>query len=256
MRIQELVTRADTIDHLVARAAKVASFIESIASHPLLFREFRTGINYETLIAKVENDTPEGPRSPKYVKKGSNGKQAAVLEALNIQNPVFCKMGVSGSTYGFHGDLHIFVPPPGARIVWSPVVVDLGGNDIDGPDKGNYGSIRDPINPNTSTSGGPERQIGAEFASTYKEGWPNGFTKNELICDCPHYYLVNVKSFISKFIGVKNRNIMPDRAPMFKNLDAELFNAKFKTYGDVAWYLTNTVPSYLKWYKEKYPMAK
>lgn len=256
MRIQELVTRADTIDHLVARAAKVASFIEPIADHPLLFREFRTGINYETLIAKVENVNAEGPRSSKWVKKGSNNRQAEILDALGLENPVFCKMGIASSTRGFHGDVHIFVPPPGAKAVWSPVVKDLGGNDIVGPDKDKFGSIKDLKNPNTSISGGHERQVGADFAHTYKQGWPTQFTDHEIIFDCPFYYLLNIESFIKKFIGVKNRNIMPDRAPMFKNLDAELFNAKFKTYGDVAWYLTNTVPSYLKWYKEKYPMAK
>jgi hypothetical protein len=235
--IVEAVSRADDIDHLRKRVQAVVQLLEPIGDHPLVYREFRHNIGAETAVLKVSND-----RAEFTARSGSNAKQPEVLQALGITNPVFCTMQTPYTTQGFFGGANIFVPGANYRVVWSPVVKDLGGNDIVGPDSDRYGY--QDLGGGVSRLGS-DRLVGAEFAKTYQSGWPPGYTDNELIFDCDSYYLLNIKDFLRRFAGKQNRDIVYRR----DRINQEVFNAKFSTYGDIVWYLSNTLPKYLDWYE-------
>jgi hypothetical protein len=245
MRAQEFLaeelTRANDLEHLRNRAKLIVRLIEPIAEHPLVYREFATQMS-DTVLLKVTNTD----RKEYKARSGSNPKQPELLQALGIKNPVFCTMNSPSSTGGFFGGANIFVPGADYSVVWSPVVQDLGGNDIVGPLADQYGHR----NLGGGVTQGPsdERQVGAEFANTYKSGWPSGHTDNELIFDCKTYYLLNIKDFLRRFGGKQNRDIVSGR---YGRIDQEVFKAKFSRYGDIAWYLSNTLPSYLDWYEAK-----
>ena len=146
-------------------------------------------------------------------------------------------------------------PPAGAQAYWSPEIQDLGGQRLKG---GAALGHTDLGGGRSQTSIGVMEPEAEKWASSYVKGWPTQFTDHELIFDCDFYYLLNLKSFISKFVGVKNRDIIQTvkGQSLFTKIDQDLFNAKFKNYGSIAWYLRNTVPSYLDWYQQKYPHAK
>ena len=240
--VVEAVSRADDIDHLRKRVKQVVQLLEPIADHPLVYREFRHNIGAETAVLKVSNTD----RREFSARSGSNPKQPALLQALAIENPVFCTMNTPGATEGFFGGANIFVPGANYRVVWSPVVKDLGGNDVVGPDADRYG--HQDLGNGVSQGPSPDRQVGAEFADTYKSGWPPEYTSNELIFDCKSYYLLNIKDFLRRFAGRQNRDIINPRA-RYADINQEVFNAKFSTYGDIVWYLSNTLPKYLDWYE-------
>ena len=132
--IVEAVSRADDIDHLRKRVHAVVQLLKPIGDHPLVYREFKHNIGAETAVLKVSNDRKEFK-----ARSGSNPKQSALLQALGITNPVFCTMQTPGATQGFFGGANIFVPGADYGIVWSPVVKDLGGNDVVGSDSDRYG---------------------------------------------------------------------------------------------------------------------
>ena len=238
--LSEAISRADDIEHLRNRAKLVVRLIEPIADHPLVYREFGHNMGAETALLKVSNTD----RKEFSARSGSNPKQPQLLQALGIKNPVFCTMTPPYSTGGFFGGANIFVPCADHRVVWSSVVQDLGGNDIVGPDADKYGHRQ--LGGGVTQGPSAERQVGPEFAKTYKEGWPSGHTDNELIFDCPTYYLLNIKDFIRRFAGKQNRDIVSGRNG---RIDREVFAAKFSKYGDIVWYLSNTLPSYLDWYE-------
>ena len=243
MRAQEFLAeelvRANDLEHLRNRAKLIVRLVEPIAEHPLVYREFAHSIGAETALLKVTNTD----RKEFAARSGSNPKQAQVLQALGIKNPVFCTMNPPRSTGGFFGGANIFVPGVDYSVVWSPVVKDLGGNDIVGPNADQYG--HEKIGAGSYRGPSAERQVGVEFVDTYKSGWPSGHTDNELIFDCKTYYLLNIKDFLRRFAGKQNRNIVIGR----DRIDREVFQAKFSSYGDIAWYLSNTLPSYLDWYE-------
>jgi len=242
MRAQEFLAeelvRANDLEHLRNRAKLIVRLVEPIAEHPLVYREFATRMG-DTVLLKVTNTD----RKEFAARSGSNPKQAQVLEALGIKNPVFCTMNTPYSTGGFFGGANIFVPGADYSVVWSPVVQDLGGNDIVGPDADKYG--HEKIGAGSYRGPSAERQVGVEFVDTYKSGWPSGHTDNELIFDCKTYYLLNIKDFLRRFAGTQNRNIVSGRG----RIDQEVFRAKFSRYSDIAWYLSNTLPGYLDWYE-------
>jgi hypothetical protein len=242
MRAQEFLAeelvRANDLEHLRNRAKLIVRLIEPIAEHPLVYREFSHNIGAETALLKVNNTD----RAEFKARSGSNSKQPEVLRALGITNPVFCTMQTPYTTDGFFGGANIFVPGADYRVVWSPVVKDLGGNDIVGPNADQYG--HEDLGGGVSRLGS-DRLVGAEFANTYRSGWPTDRTSNELIFDCKTYYLLNIKDFLRRFAGKQNRDIVYRR----DRINQEVFNAKFSTYGDIAWYLSNTLPGYLDWYE-------
>lgn len=240
--IVELVTRAETTDHLIKRITFAAQLCQQMGDRPLLFREFKTGISRETVLAKVVNvDDKEGARSPKWVKGGvGRGVQLVILEKLGIQNPVFTKMKPPDSTFGFHGDPHIFIPLPNSKSVWSPDVVDLGGQRL---------ASDPPVDPGQPISMDKLAPRADELAATYKQGIPKAFTNNEIIFDCEYYYLLNIQSFLNRFSGKENKNSLTPHS-IWKKIDPAVWSERVKTYADVAKFLSNNGVSYVKWYQD------
>jgi hypothetical protein len=247
MRAYELfeeVSSADTIDNLINWSLSLAKVVEPLSSYPLLFREFTHNIKQNTALIKVIND-----RGEYKARQGENELQPELLQELGIKYPVFCVFHSNG-TQGVLGKSHIVIPL-NYNIFWSPIVEDLGGNRIVGKNKDNYGSISTG---NVSTwDYDKKRMVGKEFASTYKEGWPDNKIKNELILDCKEYYMLNLRQLLTnlKFDPTKYKyteEVLNRRVPEFKG--------QITTYGDVVEYLTEDLPNYLNWYKKNFKYAK
>jgi hypothetical protein len=258
MKVNELITRADTIDHLLSRAEAAAGMCDTIGDHPLVYRHFKTGLAYETLLAKVVNRDESGkPLGRTTVRSGgANESQPAILEALGIEFPVFCIMTPPTSIGGYHGDPHIFIPPAGSKVVWSSKIVDLGGQEIVGDNGEKVHLGKTQLSPTSASYTHNEMLKDLKhWVSTYKQGWPSQPTNHELIFDCETYYLLNLEVFLKKFAGKKNKEMISNDR-LWAKINQELFQVKFKNYASVAWYLRNTVPSFLEWFKKTFPNAE
>jgi hypothetical protein len=241
----ELVTRAETTEHLIKRLNYAADLCDQMGDSPLLVRDFRTGLGKETVLAKVINKTEkEGARHPKHV-KGGVGKegQIAILEKLGIENPVFTKMDLPDNTFAFHGDPHIFIPPPGSSVYWSPKIVDLGGQRLADEDPAKS-DLRGAI------SVGWMAKQADKWAATYQNEMPTEFTKNEIIWDCEYYYLLNVKSFLDRFSGKANKMSMIDSGMGAKKIDPSVWAERVRSYSDVSNFLRTNGVSYVRWYQD------
>lgn len=248
--LSELVTRAETTDHLINRLNFAADLCDAMGDVPLLVREFKTGLRQETVLAKVINKTEkEGHRKPQYV-KGGLGKegQIAILDKLGIDNPVFTKMDLPNDTFGFHGDPHIFIAPPGAQAYWSPNVVDLGGQRVirQGTD----------IEDDEGRTADGARIVGAmaknadKWAATYRNEMPTERTRNEVIWDCEFYYLLNIESFLKRFAGRANKMSLTAGNLGKKRIDPSVWAERVRTYSDIANFLRKEGVSYVQWYKD------
>ena len=240
--LSELVTRAETTDHLINRLNHAADLCDQMGDVPLLVRDFRTGLGKETVLAKVINRTDkEGARHPKYV-KGGVGKdgQTAILEKLGIENPVFTKMDLPDSTFAFHGDPHIFIPPPGSSVYWSPKIEDLGGQRLAG-EKRELGK--------TTVVGWMAKEAD-KWAATYQNEMPQKFTKNEIIWDCDYYYLLNIQSFLHRFSGKANKMSLTSGSVGSKKIDPSVWAERVRSYSDVATFLRKHGVSYVRWYQD------
>lgn len=248
--LSELVTRAETTDHLIKRLNYAADLCEEMGDVPLLVREFKTGLRSETVLAKVINRTDkEGDRSPKYVKGGVGREgQVAILEKLGIRNPVFTKMDLPNETFAFHGDPHIFIPPPGSQAYWSPNVVDLGGQRVIRKDSG----VEDDEG-RTADGGiivGHMAKNADKWASTYRNEMPTEYMRNEIIWDCEFYYLLNIESFLNRFSGKKNKMSLTTGFIGKKKIDPSVWAERVRTYTDIANFLRKEGISYVKWYQD------
>ena len=133
MRASELITeqgvveaenRANTVEHLLNRINVAAKLCDPMGDHPLLFRDFKVKVQGNTVLNKISNDYLRGPYN---VLAGPAGaKQWQLLELLDIKYPVFTKMIRPDSNRGPFGDAHIFIPPSGSQVRWSPRVKDFG----------------------------------------------------------------------------------------------------------------------------------
>lgn len=244
IKIDELVTRATTTDHLINRLNVAARLCDELGDAPLMFREFRTGMNYETVLAKVINRNDTESRTLQHVKGGvgKNG-QIAILTKLGIENPVFTKMSPPDNTFGFHGDPHIFIPPPNTRAMWSPEIQDLGGQRLSGGKE--IGRTLDG-----SLVTGVMAKGADEWVKTYVEGVPEQFTDHEVIFDCEYYYLLNIQSFLHRFSGRDNKFSLTSSAGFYKKIDPEVWSKRVRTYTDVANFLRNNGVSYVQWYQQ------
>ena len=243
--LSELVTRADTTEHLIKRLNYAADLCDQMGDVPLLVRDFKTGLGKETVLAKVINKTEkEGSRRPKHV-KGGVGKdgQTAILEKLGIENPVFTKMDLPDNTFAFHGDPHIFIPPPGSSVYWSPKIVDLGGQRIAGESE-TKSELR------TAISVGWMAKEADKWAATYQNEMPQSHTNNEIIWDCEYYYLLNIKSFLDRFSGKANKMSMIDSGMGAKKIDPSVWAERVRSYSDVANFLRKNGVSYVRWYQD------
>lgn len=252
MKILELVTRAETTDELIRTLNLAADLCDQMGDNPLLFREFVTGIRKETVLATVQNKTDLEDFGPRSV-KGGIGKQGqiAILEKLRIRYPVFTKMTPPGSTFGFHGDPHIFIPPPESRSVWSPEIEDLGGQRLARGQT--IGLSTDPKTGVRTHTVGAMAELADKFAETYLEGLPDQEHRtHEVIFDCEKYYLLNIQLLLSKFAGYKNRlKLIAGPIKNQPNIDPRTWTETFKTYKDVAETLKTQGIGYVKWYQSK-----
>lgn len=241
--LTEDISVTTTIEHLQERLHKVAALLAPIADKPLLYRAFSYKVNYNSLLIKVIDN-----RADYLARSGSNPKQPELLKAIGVKKPVFCTMVTPHGGWSAFGTDNIVIPPSNYRIVWSPVVEDMGGNKIIGPNASKYG--HEEISKNMYKSPSGSRLVGAELADTYVEGWPPSVTKNEVILECEKYYLINLKKFISEFAEKTDQF----QNPRTKAFNQQMFNAKFTNYGDLATYLTTMMPKYLEAISRIYKM--
>ena len=248
--LSELVTRAETTDHLINRLNVAADLCDAMGNVPLLVREFKTGISRETVLAKVINKTEkEGNRRPQYVKGGVGREgQIAILDKLGIDNPVFTKMDLPNETFAFHGDPHIFIAPPGAQAYWSPNVVDLGGQRV--IRKGTNIEDDEGKTDDGATIVGAMAKNSDKWAATYRNEMPTERTRNEIIWDCEYYYLLNIESFLNRFSGRKNKMSLTAGFIGKKKIDPSVWAERVRTYDDVANFLRKEGVSYVKWYQD------
>ena len=66
-----------------------------------------------------------------------------------------------------------------------------------------------------------------------------------------------IKEFLQKYAGKKSKELVnaPQfvrrKGPDYGEIKKDLLQAKFKTYGDLGWYLNNPTMNFLNWWKEK-----
>jgi len=250
-KLEEAVIHAAEIQHIRARANIVAGFCDRMGNYPLIYRAFNA-TTPETPIIKVTNHEN---KNFEYNAKGMFASSLTdIMKKLDIKNPTFCTMITPSELYLFHGQARIFVPTENYKVVWSPVVVDIGGNTVAGEDADKYGMI---ITGNMGHMT-DDRRIPASMASTYREGLPKNFTKNELIFDCDEYYLINIGTFLKKYVGKAAKELVYYRKHKipgmnievnntFPSLKEDLFKTKFRDYKTLAWYIRNPMMNYLDW---------
>jgi hypothetical protein len=219
--VTEALQNANDMDHLIQRVSVVANICTQMGNKPLMYRQV-TGVFPNTLrfIVKV---TPQENR--KYHGNDVNPAQQKVIQALSIRNPVWATLEPHTGTRGPFGENHIMIPIGDYKIHHSSEVQDLG-----------------------------KKSDADQFLSTYKTGWPDpGHGDNEVIVDCVNYYIINVGDFVGKYAGKKAKDIVVDKSSFndWNNLNTKLLKARFGTYTDVGWYLSNPVTNYFMWLKEK-----
>ena len=247
--VTELVSRADKLDHFKNRIAVAAKLCEKLGDQPLVYRAFSHN-NAMTLLAKIDNSDIKNPQA----RKGGVGakNQMAILQQLEIQYPVFCRMTPPSSTRGFHGLESIFIPIGDVTPYWSPRIRDLGGIDYV-RDSGEYHQSHVPVPgmPGVTRGNPGELDQTERWVKTYQHAWPNATTDHELIFDCASYYLLDMEVFFTKFAGKELKGMIDTKSrSSWKPINPEAFN-KLKTYSNVAWYLNNTAMSYLNWWETK-----
>jgi len=260
--LNELVTRADETDHLIKRAETAAGLCDKMGDAPLLFREFRTGLREETVLAKVTNT---GERTISQVKGGGKdinkivSAQDLILQHFEFSNPVFCRMKRPTDTWGFHGDPHILIPPSNFNVIWSPRVEDLGGQTvIDDEGEIKILGMKDLGRGLSQNLGNVMGKEVDKWIPTYQTTLPKSHTNNEIILDCDYYYLLNVELLLKKFAGKKMKELLvvdQNWRQRSLQIDPSVWEEKLKTYKDVAWYLRNPFVSFVKWYQEKVEKA-
>ena len=247
--VTELVSRADKLDHFKNRIAVAAKLCEKLGDQPLVYRAFSHN-NAMTLLAKIDNSDIKNPQA----RKGGVGakNQMAILQQLEIQYPVFCRMTPPSSARGFHGLESIFIPIGDVTPYWSPRIRDLGGIDYV-RDSGEYHQSHVPVPgmPGVTRGNPGELDQTERWVKTYQHAWPNATTDHELIFDCASYYLLDMEVFFTKFAGKELKGMIDTKSrSSWKPINPEAFN-KLKTYSNVAWYLNNTAMSYLNWWETK-----
>ena len=223
MRIDELIAQPNDMDHMIQRVGVIADICNTMGKKPLMYRQVKGVINNSyKFVVKV---TPDENREINGNKK--NPAQQNVIQKLGIKNPVWATMEPAPGTSGPFGENNIMIPVGNYQIHHSSEVQDLGR--------------KDDVE---------------QFMDTYKTGWPGSeHGDNEVIVDCVNYYLINVGAFVGKYAGKKAKAILAINRSRgyysdWDNLNKEMLKAKFGTYKDVGWYLSNPVTNYLKWMDE------
>jgi hypothetical protein len=258
--LPEAVSRATDIEHFKNRIKVAAKLCQGMGDHPLVFRDFVSGLGAETLLLKVQNQ--EGEKSRSRTKSGMGAdSQAAILGLLKISNPTFCYLKPPHGTKGFHGYSHIFIPIGDHTPWWSPNVQDLGGEDVV-DEKGNT------VDLGRTVAGGRRpgwmAKDAGKWADTYHHAWPKQMTESELIFDCPEYYLLNLESFFNKFSGPEYKKFITGYGSRdnkvnstFARFDPAAFT-KLTSYSQIAAFLEKSLApgGYLDWFENVLPKKK
>ena len=188
----------------------VISLLSSWGKHPIMYRAF----DNDQPIVKIDNSS----RNPENIKFHRNGTlQSTVLQGLRVKNPVFATVKKPESpTHWQFGTVNILVPPSGCKPIWNPMVFDLGMG------HGYMDMDLNDVDPK-------------EIIDGYEQGVPNTHSRNEIILDCPYYYLLNLEAFLNMLGG----DVFSVNEPDYKIISDEVLD-RMNTYDDVIKVLNST----------------
>lgn len=258
--ITEKVTFTNDTDHAIERVKVAAEMCNKLGNTPILYRMFQGGESRNSrgavnLMIKINNEGGER----KGVKGNSSFFQQKIFNGLGVQHPTQALVTTPDNISGFHGTNFIMIPGGKFKAYWNPEIPDLGSfegyNDKYKP-KDLGGGARTTLSRPTDYDASEE--VNRALAG-YKQGIPSQSEwDGEVIVDTPFYYMLNLQEFLSKYAGKKSKeliNLPSDRRamrdPEYGKIKQELLQARFKTYKDVAWYLSNPTMNFLNWWKEK-----
>ena len=257
--ITEKVTFINDTDHAIERVKVAAEMCNKLGNTPILYRMFEGGESRSrgatNLMIKVNNEGGER----KGVKGNHSFFQQKIFDGLGVQHPTQALVTTPDNISGFHGTNFIMIPGGKFKAYWNPEILDLGSfegyNDKYKP-KDLGGGARTTLSRPTDYDASEE--VNRALAG-YKQGIPSQSEwDGEVIVDTPFYYMLNLQEFLSKYAGKKSKeliNLPSDRRamrdPEYGKIKQELLQARFKTYKDVAWYLSNPTMNFLNWWKEK-----
>lgn len=259
--ITEKVTFVNDTDHAIERVKVAAEMCNQLGNTPILYRMFRGGESRgrgaTNLMIKVNNEGGER----KGVKGNDSFFQYKIFNGLGVQHPTQALVNTPGNISGFHGTNFIMIPGGKFKAYWNPEIRDLGS----------FEGYNDKYKPRDTGRGGrttlvrPEDYDGSEEVNRavagYKQGIPSQNEWNgEVIVDTSFYYMLNLHEFLSKYAGKKTQELVKGKPGdarsraldrEYGNVKKDLLQAKFKTYRDVGWYLSNPTMNFLNWWKEK-----
>lgn len=257
MKIVEVVEDVKFVndtDHAIERVKVAAEMCNELGNTPILYRMFKggesSGRGAKNLMIKVDNTGRKG------VKGNTNIFQKQIFDALQISNPTQALVSAPDNITGFHGTNFIMIPSSDFKAYWNPEIPDLGSF---------YG-----YKPEYQKKDGKSRERPLDYDVTeeveravagYKQGVPGASEwDGEIIVDTAFYYMLNLHEFLSKYAGKKSQELVRGRPgdARARALDKEygavkkdLLQAKFNTYRDLGWYLSNPTMNFLNWFKQK-----
>lgn len=256
--ITEKVAFVNDTDHAIERVKVAAKMCNDLGDTPILYRMFQGGESRGrgamNLMIKINNDSGER----KGVKGDHQYFQRKIFNSLGVQHPTQALVTTPGNISGFHGTNFIMIPGGDFKAYWNPEIPDLGSfngyNEKYKPKDDEFGGRSTLMRPNDYDSTEEVKRA----VDGYKQGIPSQREwDGEVIVDTPFYYMLNLKEFLQKYAGKKNKELV--NAPQFARqkgadygeIKKELLQTKLKTYRDVGWYLSNPTMNFLKWWKEK-----
>lgn len=262
MKIFEITEKVEFVndtDHAIERVKVAAKMCNELGNTPILYRMFTGGkAGYArgavNLMIKVNNESGER----KSVKGDIQFFQKKIFNGLGLQHPTQALTDTPSNITGFHGTNFIMIPGGDFKAYWNPEIPDLGSfegyNEKYKPKDLGKGSRHTLVRPDDyDASEEVQRAVDG-----YKQGIPSQSEWNgEVIVDTPFYYMLNLQEFLQKYAGKKNKELVnaPQftrrKGPDYGEIKKELLQAKFKTYSDLGWYLSNPTMNFLNWWKEK-----
>ena len=259
MKINEITEKIGFVndtDHAIERVKVAAKMCSSLGDTPILYRMFRGGElqtrGATNLMIKVDNTERKG------VKGDHQYFQKKIFDALQVSNPTQALTKTPNNISGFHGTNYIMIPGGDFKAYWNPEIPDLGS--FEGYNE-KYKTVDDGKGGSKTLMRPDDYDASEEIARAvkgYKQGVPSQSKWNgEVIVDTPFYYMLNLKEFLQKYSGKKNKELVnaPQfvrrKGPDYGEIKQDLLQAKFKTYSDLSWYLNNPTMNFLNWWKEK-----
>jgi hypothetical protein len=258
VEITEKIGFVNDTDHAIERVKVAAKMCNELGNTPILYRMLEGGESRgrgaSNLMIKIDNQSGER----KGVKGDSHFFQKKIFAGLGVQHPTQALVKTPNNIKGFHGTNFIMIPGGKFKAYWNPEIPDLGS--FEGYDE-KYKTVDDGKGGSRSIMRPTDMDASEEVARAvkgYKQGIPNQSKwDGEVIVDTPFYYMLNLQEFLQKYAGKKSKELV--NAPQFVRLKGpdygeikkDLLQAKFKTYSDLGWYLSNPTMNFLNWWKEK-----